>query len=290
MAIIFEAAPRQKALKEALMRQCKARAKKSCVPTLAAIRVGGDEASGVYIANQRKLAYALGVRHVCVEYGAGVTQAAIVKKIKALNNDPAIHGIFIATPLPKHIRYESLIEQVACEKDVEGLHPANLGKLFLNTPPLIVPPTAAAVMEILRSRKVPLRGKEVAIVGHSERVGKPLCLLLLKELATVSVCHIGTFQNGTLKDHTRKAQILVVAVGKPRFIKKDFVRKNALVIDVGINKVEGSIVGDVDFASVRKVASFITPVPGGVGLFTNVMLMKNLLILYDALFTRKRRA
>jgi len=178
-------------------------------------------------------------------------------------------------PLPSQIDYKKISQFILPEKDVEGMNPENIGKILFGKAK-ILPCTPAAVMELIKETGVDLYGKEVVIVGHSEIVGKPLSLLLLDKFATVTVCHIGTSQAKKLDEHVRKAEILIVAVGKPCLIKGDWIKEGSIVIDVGINKVGDKIVGDVEFEEAKERASFITPVPGGVGPLTVVMLMRNL--------------
>jgi methylenetetrahydrofolate dehydrogenase (NADP+)/methenyltetrahydrofolate cyclohydrolase len=183
--------------------------------------------------------------------------------------------MIIQMPLPQQIDYKKISQFILPEKDAEGMHPANIGKIVFGKA-RILPCTPAAVMELLNSTGIDLYGKEAVVVGHSEIVGKPLCLLLLEKFATVTVCHIGTSKAGKLEEHVRKAEILIVAVGKAGLIKGEWVKDGAIVIDVGINRVADKIVGDVEFEGAEKHASYITPVPGGVGPLTVTMLMRNL--------------
>ena len=178
-------------------------------------------------------------------------------------------------PLPPQIDYKKISQFIVPEKDVEGMHPVNIGKIIF-AKAKILPCTAAAVMELLKETGVDLYGREVVVVGHSEIVGKPLALLLLDRFATVTVCHIGTSKAQKLEEHVRKAEVLIVAVGKAGLIKGDWIKEGAIVIDVGINRVGDKIVGDVEFETAEKKASYITPVPGGVGPLTVTMLMRNL--------------
>ena len=178
-------------------------------------------------------------------------------------------------PLPAQIDYKKISQFIAPEKDIEGMHPANIGKIVFGKAK-VLPCTAAAVMELLNSCCPDIYGKEVVVVGHSEIVGKPLALLLLEKFATVTVCHIGTSKAGKLEEHVKKAEILIVAVGKAGLIKGDWVKEGAIVIDVGINRVGDKIVGDVEFDGASQRACCITPVPGGVGPLTVTMLMRNL--------------
>jgi len=196
--------------------------------------------------------------------------------IHKLNADKEVNGVIVQTPLPQHIDYKKISEHISAQKDVEGMHPLNMGQVIFGRP-RIASCTASAVMELLNSTGIDLYGKEVVVVGHSEIVGKPLALLLLEKFATVTVCHIGTSKAGKLEDHVRRAEVLIVAVGKPGLIKGEWIKEGAIVIDVGINQVGNKIVGDVEFEEAEKRASHITPVPGGVGPLTVAILMRNLI-------------
>ncbi len=242
--------------------------------TLASLMIGDDAGARAYINSQKKTAEQLKVRYTLYEIPAKASQNEAIEYIRRLNQDPNTHGIIIQQPVPAQIDYEVLISHIEAPKDVEGMNAANLGKLILGKAK-IIPCTAAAVMELIKSTGVSLRGKEAVVVGRSEIVGKPVSLLLLKESATVTVCHSGTSDAGKLEDHIARADIVVVAVGKPEFVKGKWIKKGAIVIDVGINKVGDKIVGDVEFEEARKRAAFITPVPGGVGPLTVVMLLRN---------------
>ena len=236
--------------------------------------IGLDHSACAYANSQKKVAENIGINYELTILPSDVTQQELITVIKRLNADPCVDGIMIHKPIPAAIDYRAVANYVDIEKDLEGINVANIGKMILGETRLI-PCTPAAVMEHLKSTAIDLKGKEAVIVGHSEIVGKPLSLLLLRELATVTVCHLATSQAGRLVDHVRRAEILVVAVGKASLIKGDWIREGAVVIDVGINRVEDKMVGDVEFDAARKRASFITPVPGGVGPVTVVMLMRN---------------
>ena len=194
--------------------------------------------------------------------------------IKDLNENSTVSGIIIQLPFPESIDYREAIAKVSPIKDVEGIHPENLGKLLLGKP-LLAPCTAIGIVELIKHTKVELYGKEVVVVGHSEIVGKPTALLLLNEFATISVCHIATSEKGHLNEYTKRADILVVGVGKPALIKGENLKEGVIVIDAGITKVGDKLLGDCEFESASKVASHITPVPGGVGPMTVAMLMRN---------------
>ena len=243
-------------------------------PVLASILAGDNAGAAVYANSQKKAAEKLGIEYRLEKLEESITQETLIDFIKKLNNDPGVNGIIVQMPLPKQIDYKLISSFIAPEKDVEGMHPQNLGKVLLGKAK-IAPCTAAAVMILLESTAVNLYGKEVVVVGHSEIVGKPLALLLLEKFATVTICHIGTSKAGKLEEHVRGAEILIVAVGKPGLIKGELVKEGTIVIDVGINRVGDKIVGDVEFEEAQKRASYITPVPGGVGPLTVTMLMKN---------------
>jgi methylenetetrahydrofolate dehydrogenase (NADP+)/methenyltetrahydrofolate cyclohydrolase len=243
--------------------------------SLASVQVGDNPSSEVYIRSQMKTASGLGIEFQAHKLEKETSQDKLVEFIEKLNADKAVTGIIVQMPLPLHMDYKEISEFIAPEKDVEGVHPVNMGKIVFGKAK-ILPCTAAAVMELLNSIGIAWIGKEVVIVGHSEIVGKPLALLLLDKLATVTVCHIGTSKAAKLEEHVRYAEVLIVAVGKAGLIKGEWIKEKAIVIDVGINRVGDKIVGDVEFEEAEKRASWITPVPGGVGPLTVTMLMRNL--------------
>jgi methylenetetrahydrofolate dehydrogenase (NADP+)/methenyltetrahydrofolate cyclohydrolase len=247
-------------------------------PVLACLSVGQNAASSVYIRSQGKVAEELGVEYRLSTLKEGISQESLVAEICNLNADPGVHGIIVQTPLPGGMNLDEVVGTIAPKKDAEGMHPENLGKLLLGQN-RIAPCTAQACMELMHYYKIKLRGKEVVIVGHSEIVGKPLSLLLLKEFATVTVCHIATSEAHKLVDHVARAEVLIVAVGRAHLIKGEWVKDGAVVVDVGINRVGDKIIGDVEFESAEKKAAYITPVPGGVGPLTVAMLMKNVVTL-----------
>lgn len=273
MAKLLEGKPIAEKIKEAIKRQIQYLVSK---PVLASIQVGENEGAAAYVKSQQKLATDLGIEYRLEKLNMETTEAALIQFIQKLNSDRSVHGIIIQMPLPPNIDYKKMSHFIAPEKDVEGMHPSNIGKIIFGKAK-ILPCTAAAVMELLNSTGVDLYGKEVVVVGHSEIVGKPLSLLLLDKFATVTVCHIGTSQAGKLEEHVKQAEILVVAVGKAGLIKGEWIKEGAIVIDVGINRVADKIVGDVEFEAAEKNAAFITPVPGGVGPLTVTMLMRNLI-------------
>lgn len=251
----------------------------SAKPVLASIEVGENSSSSLYINAQKKACEksSLVYRHVKLDQGS--SQKDLIEKIQQLNQDKEVSAMILQMPLPPGLDQSEALEAISASKDAEGLHPKNLGKLMLGAAQ-IFPCTCAAVMEMIRATKVNLRGKEAVVVGHSDIVGKPLSMLLLKEFATTRVCHIATSEAGNLEKHIRDAEVLIVAVGKANFVKASWIKKGAIVIDVGINKVGEKIVGDVEFEAAKEQASYITPVPGGVGPLTVAMLMKNVLTAY----------
>lgn len=244
-------------------------------PVLASIVVGSNPGALTYAKSQEKVAQSLGIVYKLHQLPEDVTEDRFIDFILELNADKIVNGIVVQMPLPEHIDYKKISELISVKKDIEGMHPASMGKLVFGRA-RIAACTATAVMELLNSTGVDLYGKEVVVVGHSEIVGKPLALLLLEKFATVTVCHIGTNKAGKLEEHVRRAEVLIVAVGKPGLIKGAWIKDGAIVVDVGINCQGNKLVGDVEFAEAEKRASFITPVPGGVGPLTVAILMRNL--------------
>jgi len=245
-------------------------------PVLASIQVGENAGAIAYVRSQQKLAESLGIEYQLHKLAQDISENSLIEFIQKLNSQKRVNGIIIQMPLPPQIDYKKISEFILPEKDTEGMHPENIGKIIFGKA-AILPCTPAAVMELLNSCGQDLYGKEVVIVGHSEIVGKPLSLLLLEKFATVTVCHIGTSKAGKLEEHVRKAEILIVAVGKAGLIKGEWIKEGSVVIDVGINRLADKIVGDVEFEEAEKRAAYITPVPGGVGPLTVTMLMRNLI-------------
>ena len=241
-------------------------------PCLAVILAGEDPASSVYVRNKVNACEKAGMRSLKDIYPADVDPAVVFSRIAELNADPAVHGILVQLPLPKQFDSQAVLEAISPEKDVDGFHAENIGALMQGTPRFI-PCTPYGVMEMLKSRKVSLKGAEAVIVGRSNIVGKPMAMLLLAAGCTVTICHS---QTRDLAFHTRRADILVAAVGRPKMIVGAMIKPGATVIDVGINRLaDGKLCGDVDFASAKEVAGIITPVPGGVGPMTITMLLAN---------------
>lgn len=272
MAKLLEGRPIAQKIKEEI-RQAAVSLGRS--PVLASIQAGDNAGAASYIRSQQKAAQELGVDYQLHNLPVDISEGALIDFVRKLNSDKGVNGIIIQMPLPARIDYKKISRFISPDKDVEGMHPANIGRIVFGRAK-VLPCTAAAVMEILGSAGVDLNGREAVVVGHSEIVGKPLALLLLENLATVTVCHIGTSKAGKLEEHVRRAEVLIVAVGVPELIKGAWIKEGAVVVDVGINRVEGKIVGDVEFVEAEKKASAITPVPGGVGPLTATMLMRNL--------------
>ncbi len=242
------------------------------VPALAVILVGKDPASMVYVGNKKKACDYIGIRSLSYELDENTSEEELLKLIRQLNEDASVNGILVQLPLPRHIDEKKVIRTISPEKDVDGFHPQSVGALLIGEKGF-VSCTPAGVIELLKRSNITIEGKECVVVGRSNIVGKPMSVLLLRENGTVTIAHSRTKD---LKEVCRRADILVVAVGKPKMITADYVKPGAAVIDVGIHRMDnGKLCGDVDFDSVEPVASAITPVPGGVGPMTIAMLMKN---------------
>lgn len=243
-------------------------------PKLAVILVGKDPASVSYIRSKQKACDITGIEWEQFDYEMDVTTEELIDKIKELNEDSTIHGVLVQLPLPKQVYSPDVIRAIDPSKDVDGFTAYNLGKMFLSTEfEHLTPCTPKGAIRMLEYYDVPIEGKEVVVVGHSNIVGKPLATMLLNRNATVTVCHIHTKD---LAFHTKRADILCVAVGKPNLITADMVKDGVVVVDIGINRLEsGKLVGDTDFENISKKASFITPVPGGAGPMTVACLMEN---------------
>ena len=244
------------------------------LPGLAVVIVGENPASQVYVRNKKKACEQVGFNSWVYEMPESTTQDELNALIDKLNEDSAVHGILVQLPLPKHLDEEQVILRIKPEKDVDAFHPYNVGRITIGNPKFL-PCTPAGIMELLHRSNIEISGKECVVIGRSNIVGKPMALLLLSENGTVTVCHSKTRD---LKEVCKRADILVVAIGKADFVTADMVKEGAVVIDVGMNRnSEGKLTGDVDFASVSEVASYITPVPGGVGPMTITMLLQNTL-------------
>lgn len=260
------------AIREDVAKRAAALTKQGVKPGLAVILVGQDPASQVYVKNKVAACEKAGLHSVLEQYPADLTQEALLSRIQTLNADRTIHGILVQLPLPKHIDAHRVIETIAAEKDVDGFHVSNAGLLMTGTP-LFRPCTPYGVMKMLESEQAALRGAVAVVVGASNIVGKPMAMLLQSAGATVTICNSKTRD---LAWHTRHADIVVVATGKPGMVTGDMIKPGAIVIDVGINRgADGKLCGDVDYASAKEVAGAITPVPGGVGPMTIAMLLVN---------------
>ncbi len=245
---------------------------KKAGPGLAVIIVGENPASQVYVRNKERACIEAGIRSEVIAFPEEATQEAVMARIDLLNKDPAIHGILVQLPLPAHFDSRKVLDFISAGKDVDGFHPCNMGTLFLGNPGL-QPCTPHGIMKMLEHEKVEIRGKHAVVVGASNIVGKPMAVMLLSKGATVTICNSKTRDLG---HHTRDADILVVAVGRPNLVTGDMVKEGAVVIDVGMNRLQdGRLCGDVDFDSASEKASLITPVPGGVGPMTIAMLLEN---------------
>ena len=272
-----------KAISQAVKDEIKARtaelSAKGISACLAVILVGEDPASQVYVKNKKKACEYCGIKSLSYELPANTTEEKLLELIEELNAREDVNGILVQLPLPAGIDEDRVLDAISPDKDVDGFHPVNVGKLSIGKKGF-VSCTPAGVIQLLKRSGIEISGKECVVVGRSNIVGKPMSMLLLKENGTVTVCHSRT---KNLKEVTKRADILVVAIGKPKFIDASYVREGAVVIDVGIHRQEdGKLCGDVDYASVEPIASAITPVPGGVGPMTIAMLMYNLLASVDA--------
>jgi len=258
-------------------------AQRGIVPGLTVVLVGDDPASAVYVRSKGKATQEAGMRSVTIRLPADTSQADLLAHVDALNADPLVHGILVQMPLPKQIDADAIVKRIRPDKDVDGFHPVNVGKNLIGERDGFVPCTPAGVQELLVRSGVETRGAECVVVGRSNIVGKPMMALMMQNApganATVTVCHSATRD---LAAHTRRADILIVAAGRPWMVTGDMIRRGAVVIDVGINRVADAsarsgyrLVGDVDFDSAREVASLITPVPGGVGPMTIALLLRN---------------
>ncbi|WP_273211683.1 bifunctional methylenetetrahydrofolate dehydrogenase/methenyltetrahydrofolate cyclohydrolase FolD [Helicobacter rodentium] len=261
-------------IEKEIQKEVESLSQKGITPGLAVMLVGSDPASQSYVNMKAKACKRTGIYSITHEMPENIQQESLLQTISMLNQNPNIDGILVQLPLPKHIDTTAVLEAIAPHKDVDGFHPFNMGRVFANLESF-VPATPMGVLTLLKHYKIPLQGKNVVIVGASNIVGKPLGALFLNENATITLCHIYTQD---LAKHTKEADILCVAVGKPNLITKDMVKEGAIVVDIGISRLQdGRIVGDVDFENVAPLCEFITPVPGGVGPMTIASLLQNTL-------------
>lgn len=261
-------------IKEQLAVEIRKLADKGVIPGLSVILVGEDPASQVYVRNKARECEKLGMYSEVIRLPETTMQAELLQMIDRLNLDDKIHGILVQLPLPNQIDEKAIINAISVNKDVDGFHPVSVGNLLIGDD-CFLPCTPAGVIELIKRTGVDISGKHAVVVGRSNIVGKPVSLLLLRENATVSICHSKT---ANMEHITKQADILIVATGRAKMIKKNHVKSGAVVIDVGINRLEdGSLAGDVDFEEVKHIAGYITPVPGGLGPMTITMLLKNTL-------------
>ena len=278
MAQIIDGKAISQAVKDEIKQSTAELSEKGITATLAVILVGEDPASQVYVKNKKKACEYCGIRSLSYELPADTTEEKLLELIAELNGRSDVNGILVQLPLPAGIDEDRVLDAISPDKDVDGFHPVNVGKLSIGKKGF-VSCTPAGVIQLLKRSGIEISGKECVVVGRSNIVGKPMSMLLLKENGTVTVCHSRTKD---LKEVTKRADILVVAIGKPKFIDASYVKEGAVVIDVGIHRQDdGKLCGDVDYASVEPVASAITPVPGGVGPMTIAMLMYNCLSSVD---------
>lgn len=274
MAVIIDGKKLAKEIREKLKIRCDDLKKSGIQPKLAVVLIGNDKPSQIYVKNKSKACEEIGI--IFKEYllDEKIEQKELINLIDKLNKDTTVHGILLQSPIPNHLDINEAFRKISPEKDVDGFNPINVGKLVLNQD-TFVSCTPFGIMRMFEAYNIDLTGKNVTIIGRSNIVGKPLIQCCLNKNATVTVCHSKTKD---LKEHTKKADILIVAIGKSKFITEDMVKNGVVVIDVGINRDEnGKLTGDVDFENIEKKASFITPVPGGVGPMTIAMLMNNVL-------------
>ena len=272
MAVIIDGRKISAEIKDEVKERVALLKEKNIEVTLCVIQVGNDPASSVYVGNKKKACEYTGIKSIAYELPEETTQEELLALVKKLNGDATVNGILVQLPLPKHIDEDVVIQNISVEKDVDGFHPQSVGNLSIGKKGFISC-TPAGVIEMLKRYDIPVEGKECVILGRSNIVGKPMSMLMLRENATVTICHSRT---KNLKEVTKRADILIAAIGKPRFITKEYVKEGAAVIDVGMNRDENNkLCGDVDYEDVFPIVSAITPVPGGVGLMTVAMLMYN---------------
>ena len=272
MAVLLDGKELAKKIRQNLKIDVDNMKKRGILPKLAVIMVGEDSASKIYVRNKSKACGEIGIEFEEFILDANITMNELLNLIRTLNEKKDIHGILLQSPIPSHLDINKAFYEISPKKDVDGFHPINIGKLSLGQD-CFVSCTPYGIIKILEEYKIPIEGKNCVILGRSNIVGKPLIQCMLNKNATVTVCHSKT-QN--LSEHTKNADILISAIGKPKFVKADMIKEGACIIDVGINRMEdGKLCGDVDFEEVEKKAGYITPVPGGVGPMTVAMLMNN---------------
>jgi methylenetetrahydrofolate dehydrogenase (NADP+)/methenyltetrahydrofolate cyclohydrolase len=272
MGQIIDGKLRAAKVKEELKERVSKLRKEEIIPKLSVVLIGDDPASQIYVSLKAKDCEEVGIESEVHRLPANVREEIAVDLLKGLNADESIHGLMVQVPIPKHLSERKLLDLISPHKDVDGLGTMTAGKLLIGAEKGFIPCTPQGVMDLILSTGIEIKGKRAVVVGRSNIVGKPVALLLLEQHATVTIAHSRTRDLAAV---CREADILVAAVGIPRIIKADMIKPGAIVIDVGINRVEGKVIGDVDFQAAREVAGLITPVPGGVGLMTRAMLLKN---------------
>lgn len=271
-AVIIDGKALSAKIREELKREVDDLAGRGIVPGLTVVLVGDDPASQVYVRNKAKSCEQIGIRSEVIRLPGDTPEDQLLGVIDGLNRNPDVHGILVQLPLPDHISEEKVLLAISPEKDVDGFHPVNVGNLSIGRDAFL-PCTPAGCIELIRSTGTDIAGRHAVVIGRSNIVGKPMAMLLLREHATVTVCHSRTKD---IEDVVCRADIVVAAVGRPNLVKKHWIKPGALVLDVGVNRLpDGKLTGDVDFESVKETAGFITPVPGGVGPMTITMLLKN---------------
>jgi methylenetetrahydrofolate dehydrogenase (NADP+)/methenyltetrahydrofolate cyclohydrolase len=275
MAEILDIKPIYEGLKKELIREFRGLGPLA----LASLSIGKSHSRNFYLFSQEKLSKELGINYHNVALAKGVSLNETLNKLSELNKDKKITAIVANKPFPKNFSEEKIFSAIDFKKDIEGMNPYNLGMLFIGEP-IFISPTVLSILEFLKMTKVDLYGKEVTVIGFSTLIGKPLALLLGRSFATVNITHIATYESKRLPFYVKNADIVISAVGKPRFIKGSWIKKGAVVIDVGVGEKENKIIGDIEFETAKKRAAFITPVPGGIGKLTPVFLFKNLLKAY----------
>jgi len=265
-----------KQIYDSLKEDLKKRAAKLASLSIASLKVSEDYATEVYLSSQEKLAKELGINFILVDLSKDVSTDKIIKKINELNKDSEVSGIIVNKPFPDCILEDEIFSTISPKKDIEGVNPHNLGVLFFKDP-IFISPTVLSVLWVIEQLNLDLYGKEVTIVGFSPLIGMPLSIILGRKLATLQITHVATYDKDMLGYHIKNADIVITAVGKPRIIKAEWIKPNSIVIDVGIGKKDGGVCGDVEFDQAKDKASFITPVPGGIGLLTTLCLFENLI-------------
>ncbi len=262
---------------EELRKECaKLKIDLSRSPKLVALKAGTDAGTDMYITSQSKACGSVGVKHEVRALDGNISTEKVIEEIEKLNRDASVDGVIIQMPLPKQVNADQVLSSLSPLKDAEGVHPHNLGLLFMGRP-VTLPCTPAACVELIKSSGIDLYGKEVVVAGTSVAVGKPISILLLDQMATVTMCRSSASKVGSLERHVRAADVLIAAIGQPEAIRGNWIKEGAIVIDVGTNRVNGKTVGDVEFEPAKKRAKMISPVPGGVGPVTTAILIRNVL-------------